>query len=364
MLSPEIKDAIILELTELVSKSGHFQYAGRYCEQLCVNLSEICHSPHILLTSSGTAGVEIALRAAGISPGDRVLLSAYDYPGNFWAVERVGARPVLLDVEASGWRISVSAAEDVLDHSAPAKPRALIASHLHGQLQDAAALRSLCEKHGVLFVEDSCQAIGAQVGGRPAGNWGHVGIFSFGGGKVLSAGRGGALATSDPMLAQRMVIAAGAGSGPYAMSELQAATLLPQLNYLASTNEACVRYFASLAELLQTQEVCAPWVGNIANSAFYQAGFLLPSRHEATKPLQAKILQAFAQAGISGGSGFPGFHRRSTRRCEHGVPLRNTSTLVDRTWVLHHQVALDGQRNPRQLSELILPLLPSISGLP
>ena len=121
-------------------------------------------------------------------PGDEVILAAYDYPGNFLSVHAVGARPVLVDVAPGDWNLCP---EKVAEAVRP-QTRAVIASHLHGGLVPMARLMELAAGHGLAVIEDAAQCPGALVQGRKAGTWGDVGVLSFGGSKLLSAGRGGA----------------------------------------------------------------------------------------------------------------------------------------------------------------------------
>src|SRR5262249_27521235 len=135
--------------------------------------------------------VELALRALKVGPGDEVVLAAYDYPGNFLSVHAVGAHPVLVDVELGNWNLGP---ERLAEAIGPAT-RAVIASHLHGGLVPMREVMEVAAARGVAVVEDAAQAPGAEVQGRKAGTWGDAGVLSFGGSKLLTAGRGGALLT-------------------------------------------------------------------------------------------------------------------------------------------------------------------------
>src|SRR5262249_53595042 len=149
---------------------------------------------------SGTFAIEIALRALKIGPGDAVLLGAYDYPGNFLCIHAVGATPVLVDVDAGNWNFSLDSLADAVGP----RTRALVASHVHG---GGGPMRDLCDcaaARGLKVIEDAAQAPGALVQGRRAGTWGDVGVLSFGGSKLLTAGRGGALLTRHPDVYQRI----------------------------------------------------------------------------------------------------------------------------------------------------------------
>lgn len=363
MLQQQITESIAETLRELVGSRGYCKYWGEYSERLIAALAQRFASSEVLLTSSGTSAVELALRAGGIGAGDEVLLSAYDYPGNFWAIERVGARPVLLDTEANGWRINPEQLRAALEDASKRKTcKGLIASHLHGQLQDTVQIRRWCDANEIMLIEDACQAIGAQIAGKPAGSHGHAGIFSFGGGKILSAGRGGVLLTSSPELALKARVAAGAGSGPYTMSELQAAAVLAQLAWLEKIVATSRNYFAALYEGLKANIfVCLPFAEFLNTTSFYQAGFMF-ELDSSTQPTSSedradsemlRLIERLRSAGIPAGSGFAGFHRRSSRRCRHQGRLQHVPVVARSTLTIHHSAALEESLTGEQTAKII-----------
>ncbi len=346
MLKNQIDDAVRAAVMRALVDNGYRRYAGSQCEQLAAELGERFSASDVLLCSSGTAALEIGLRAAGVGPGDEVLLSAYDYPGNFWAIERVGARPLLIDVEPHGWRMDSKQLEQAWDNAPAPFLKAVVASHLHGQLQDMQALRAWCEKRDLILIEDASQAVGASQGGKAVGALGHASIVSFGGGKVLSSGRGGALLTSDAAFAQRARLCAGAGSGPYALSELQAATVVAQLPWLEAINQQCRLYFTQLADSLQhLPHIRCPYTHDLPNTSFYQAG-LLSDDPSAT-------ICTLTSLGFPAGTGFAGFHRRSARRCRRWQPLQNITSVATRTVTIHYSAALDRGLSIAQAAKLL-----------
>src|SRR5262249_26109528 len=117
------------------------------------------------------------------------------------------------------------------------KVKAIIASHLHGGLVPMQALMACATDCGLDVIEDAAQCPGGLVAGKKAGTWGDIGILSFGGSKLLTAGRGGALLTSRDILHQRARSVRTRGNLVCPMSELQAAVLLPQLRKLDDRNQ-------------------------------------------------------------------------------------------------------------------------------
>ncbi len=347
MLTDEIQQAIATQLQAIASNRQYRHYEGENSERLADELRTLSRCQYVQLCSSGTAAMETLLRAIGVKAGDRVLLSAYDYPGNFWAIERAGGRPVLVDVQADTWCLSLEQVQQALAN-ADSRPKVVIASHLHGCMQPMRQLHALCDEQDVVLVEDACQSIGASIGGQPAGSFGAAGIFSFGGGKVVSAGRGGALVTNDESIAHRVRLAAGAGSGPYGLSEVQAALAVAQMPFLSRINEQCQQFFFELAVEITRDGFLLPWANNNAECGFYQAGLLL-----AESQLGSSEGWLLPVEDLPLGNGFPGFHRRSRRRCDRVGELPNTTSIVERQATIHHSFALDGRLTPAELSQQI-----------
>jgi dTDP-4-amino-4,6-dideoxygalactose transaminase len=151
--------------------------------------------------ANGTDAIELALRAAGIGPGDEVITVAHTAVATVCAVERAGARPVLVDIDPATYTIDPAAARAAIT----GRTRALLPVHLYGHPAEMDALTALAARHGLLLVEDCAQAHGARYKGRPVGTFGQLAAFSFYPTKNLGAyGDGGAVLTSDPALADRL----------------------------------------------------------------------------------------------------------------------------------------------------------------
>lgn len=130
-------------------------YHGRYTDQLVGQLRQWLSVDHALLCCSGTIAVELALRGAGVNTGDEVVLAGYDFPGNFRAVEAIGATPVLMDVRAGGWVVDPNDVAQVVSD----KTKAILVSHLHGETVDIPKIKAVLESsgHSAMVVEDACQ---------------------------------------------------------------------------------------------------------------------------------------------------------------------------------------------------------------
>ena len=368
----ELLQEIAAGVNACISSGGFSTYEGSYLQELSALISDLYtgerDTAQSFLTNSGTSALEIALRAFGVGVGDAVLLSAYDYPGNFWAVERTGARPLLVDVEPDSWAIEHSFTTRLQDE---ALPKAVVVSHLHGQMQSLAALARWCKERKVLLVEDCCQSFGTKQDEKLVPIAGDVAVLSFGGGKVFSCGRGGCLVTYDESLYQRIRLAAGAGSGPNHLSELQAAALVPQVKRLDDVVERLDVFTRGVIKELQIGGLwptCFSVPGFDAAQRFatsgssvdasteasiaygmYQLGVIvdgadsLSGLHHGSGATIPHLIEILRKRGIPAGTGFPGFHRRSSRRCSRISEISNASKIVESTLTIHHSVAWSGQ---------------------
>ncbi len=333
------------------------KYLGGLVEELEQRLTELFHLPHVATCASGTFAVELALRALKVGPGDEVILSAYDYPGNFLSVHAVGALPVLLDVDPDNWNLALDRLADAFSP----KTRALLVSHLHGGLVPMPALVKLASARRVAVIEDAAQAPGAWLTDRPVGNWGDVGILSFGGSKLLSAGRGGALLTRRADVAQRArLLLTRAGNRVCPLSELQAAVLLPQLDQLRTRNEQRAEAVRRLQTLLQGVPGLKLFRNRTATelsegkhlAGYYKVGFQYEAG--AFGLSREQFLAALRAEGIAFDAGFAALHvGRSPSRYRAGGPLSEAERAHSGAVVLHHPVLLGTVEQIEQVARAV-----------
>lgn len=343
---PPVDDEVRRALEAAWADGSWGQYRGPHCERLVAELAQLHGVPHVLPVCSGTFAVELALRGLKIAAGDEVLLAGYDFPGNFRAIEAVQARPVLVDVSAHSCLMDLERVEAAI---LPAT-RAMIVSHLHGMLLDMPRVMELAQRHRLAVIEDACQVPGATISGRPAGSWGDVGVLSFGGSKLLSAGRGGAVLTSDAETHQRMKVYCQRGNDAFPMSELQAAVLGPQLSKLRERNAARE---ASVRQLLtETTALAAlqPLVDRAPSStpAYYKVAWRYVPSAAGDMPVE-EFVAALAAEGAPFDRGFRGFARRGEARCRRAGSLDQSRRAADTTILLHHPILLEG---PETISAL------------
>lgn len=280
------------------------KYEGRYVPELEERLAAYHGLPHVLTIGSGTFAVETALRALRIGPNDEVLLAAYDYPGNFLCIQAVGAIPALVEVDAANWNLDLNRLEECIGPTS----RVIIASHLHGGLVPMREVMEIAARCQLFVIEDAAQCPGAIIQGRKAGTWGDIGILSFGGSKLLTAGRGGAILTAQTALHQRLNLALHRGNLVCPLSELQAAVLLPQLDKLDRRNSLRFRNVGVLKEKLR--DICGltPFKnpGGDHQPGYYKVGFQYDA--ERFGLTRKRILAALRAEGIGFGEGFRASH--------------------------------------------------------
>lgn len=321
-------------------------YRGPHTQRLADRLAEWFDCPHVLLCASGTVAVELALRGVGVGPEDEVLLAGYDYPGNFRSIEALGARPVLVDVRDDDWNIDTRHLEAALSE----RVRAILVSHLHGGLVRMQQVREFAHAHRLAVVEDACQVPGATVLGRPAGAWGDAAALSFGGSKLLSAGRGGAVLTRRDDVLQRIKVFAQRGNDAFPLSQLQAAVLLPQLERLAEHTARRAEAAAELARRIDRLPGLKMLPCTLPDSrpAYYKVGIAYTADELGGLPRET-LIAALQAEGIAIDVGFAGFALRSARRCRRVGDLPEARRAAAGILVLHHPVLLE---SPEVLSRL------------
>jgi len=155
--------------------------------------------------ANGTDALELALRAAGIGPGDKVVTVANTVTATVTAIGATGAKAMFVDVEPSTMLMDLDALENVLTRMRDPRIKAVVPVHLYGQPVDMPRLMKMAEQHRLIVIEDSAQAHGSTVGAQKAGAWGHLAAFSFYPTKNLGAfGDAGGVAGRDPVLLEQV----------------------------------------------------------------------------------------------------------------------------------------------------------------
>ncbi len=270
---------------------------------------------------TGTAALELVLRAMEIGPGDEVIIPANTYVACAIAISKVGARPVLVEADRA-YLIDPS----LLDAAVTPRTKAVMPVHLYGQVVPMEPIVAFARRHGLRIIEDACQAHGARYAGRRAGSFGDAACFSFYPAKNLGAyGDGGAIVTNDPALCDSLRLLHDFGQRKKyehlvkgencRLDSMQAAVLDVKLRHLDDWNEARRRHAIAYDERLSAIGIAPPvrlheeghvyhlYVIEVENRDRVQAG--LSERGIATGihyPIPIHLQPAYADLGLAPGS--------------------------------------------------------------
>jgi aminotransferase EvaB len=223
--------------------------------------------------ANGTDAIELALLAAGIGPGDKVITVANTVTATVSAIVATGARPVFADIEPGTLLLDVAALETTLTKLRDPKIKAVVPVHLYGQAVDMPRLMDVAGRHNLFVMEDCAQAHGSMCGGKMAGTWGQLASFSFYPTKNLGAlGDAGAVTGRDTALLGQVKLLRQYGWRKRYVSdlhgrnsrlgELQAAILRVRLTRLEAENkrrnEIAAQYLAALQDAPLKLPVIAP----------------------------------------------------------------------------------------------------------
>lgn len=243
-------------------ESGYVSSAGPLVVEFEERFAAYVGTRHAVATVNGTSSLHLALRLLGIGDGDEVIVPALTFIATVNPVTYVGAKPVVVDVDPFTWNISAEALEAAVTE----RTKAIIVVHLYGNPADMDVIMKVARKYRLAVVEDATEALGATYKGQMAGTFGHVGVFSFNGNKIITTGGGGMLVTNDPQLARRARILVNQGRDPeeieysheeigynYRLTNLQAALGLAQLErlpeFLATKRQNAAIYRKELGDV-------------------------------------------------------------------------------------------------------------------
>ncbi|MDQ0506769.1 DegT/DnrJ/EryC1/StrS family aminotransferase [Xanthobacter agilis] len=188
----QIHDDVMPDIERLFAKNAFC--LGPWVADFEQRIAAYLDVKHAVGVNSGTSALHLAMIAAGIGPGDKVLVPAHTFIGTVWGLIYQGAIPVFCDVEPDTATIDLKDAERRMGPGV----KAIIPVHLYGQPADMAAVQAFAARHHLVVVEDTAQAVGARYDGRRVGSLGAMGCFSFYPGKNLgAAGEGGLVVTND-----------------------------------------------------------------------------------------------------------------------------------------------------------------------
>lgn len=203
--APSIGDEECLAV-ERVLRSGQLVH-GEECEWFERELASYLKCKDVVVVSSGTAALHLALVALGIGQGDAVLVPDFTFPATANVVELVGARPILVDVDLHTYNITPeNIRKAIIAWNGREKIRAIMPVHEFGCPADMTTIMQIAKEYDLLVIEDAACGLGAVHRGQKVGTFGDAGCFSFHPRKAITTGEGGAIAVNDTMLAEKMRI--------------------------------------------------------------------------------------------------------------------------------------------------------------
>ena len=202
---------------------------------------------YAIATSSCTGALHMGLAALGVGPGDEVILADTNWIATAAPIVHLGAKPVFVDILPDSWCIDPELAEQAITP----RTKAIIATHLYGNLCEMNRLLAIGEKYSIPVIEDAAEAIGSIYHGKRAGSMGRFGTFSFHGTKTITTGEGGMFVTNDPELYEKVLTLSNHGRArgqtkqfwpdmvgfKYKMSNIQAAIGCAQMDRIKELTE-------------------------------------------------------------------------------------------------------------------------------
>lgn len=287
-------------------------------------------------TDSGTAALHVALLAAGIGPGDEVIVPALTFVATVNPVLYVGATPVFADLDPVTYGMDAGAVEAAVTE----RTKAILVVHLYGHPVDMTRITEVARRHGLRVIEDATESLGSTWEGRPTGTLGDIAAFSFNGNKIITTGGGGMLLARDPETVARMRHLTLQARVPgtleylhddvgynYALSNLQAAVGLAQLERLDAMIEhrrgLAARYAEALGDPAETGLTFCAEVPPARSNFWLMSVLVDPEIHGRDRHA---VIAGLAEAGVESRPFFTPMpelvHLRRFARGEHPVASR------------------------------------------
>jgi perosamine synthetase len=280
-------------------------------------------APYCAAVSSGTAGLHLCMRLAGVGPGDEVITSPYSFVASANCAIYEGATPVFADIDRRTYNLDPAAVEAAVTP----RTKALVAVDIFGYPAEYDALVPLCEKHGITLVEDACEALGAVYKGRPLGSHGHPAAWAFYPNKQMTTGEGGAVTVHDEEQHALLVSLRNQGrletsswlqhgrlGFNYRLDDISAALGIGQLEKLDRILEARREVAARYGDLLAGVDVETPLPDDADHvRSWFVYVVKLPAGAD-----RDGVMRRLAEEGIASAPYLPSIHLQSYMRERYG----------------------------------------------
>ncbi|MEJ5242606.1 MAG: DegT/DnrJ/EryC1/StrS family aminotransferase [Desulfomicrobiaceae bacterium] len=291
---------------------------------------------YAIATSSCTGALHMGLAALGIGPGDEVILADTNWIATAAPIVHLGAKPVFVDILADSWCIDPEQAEKAITP----RTKAIIATHIYGNLCEMDRLLAIGEKYGIPIIEDAAEAIGSIYHGKRAGSMGRFGVFSFHGTKTITTGEGGMFVTSDAELYERVLTLSNHGRArgqtkqfwpdvvgfKYKMSNVQAAigcAQMERIEELVARKREILAYYRERLEKLPGVRMNPEPPGTV-NGAWMPTVVFAPETGITRDKLQVEFAAANIDARVFFWplSGLPMFDSKPANHRAWNIPMR------------------------------------------
>ncbi len=297
-LRPQMQSAMqrVLENTAFI--------LGPEVQRFEEHFADYCHAKHAVGVASGTAALDLALRAVGVGRGDEVITTPFTFVATAEMVANLGAKPIFVDIDPETYDID----PDAIESAVTPRTKAIIPVHLFGQPADMDHINEIARRHHLWVIEDAAQAHGAEYKGQRTGTLGDIACYSFYPSKNLGAyGDGGAVVTDDDALTEKVRLLRHHGSSDRyhhqilglgeRLDSMQAAILDVKLPYLDAWNEGRRQAASRYNHLFANSPVVTPAEHPDVRHVYHCYVVRTPDREAVTRALSA--------AGIGYGIHYP-----------------------------------------------------------
>jgi dTDP-4-amino-4,6-dideoxygalactose transaminase len=372
-LADVVVDDELAHAVDATLRSGWWS-AGPRVEAFELAFREYSGARFALAVSNGTTALQLALAAAGIGPGDEVIVPSLNFVAAANAISHTGATPVFCDILGDG---DLNLDLQSVDSALTSRTAAVLALHYGGYPCDMSALSVFAERHGLAVIEDSAHAPGGRIGGRSCGTLGLAGCFSFFSNKNLAVGEGGMLVTDDEALYKRARLLRSHGMTTltwdrhrghassydvelrgfnFRLDEIHAAIGLVQLGRLDDENRARGEVVARYRRDLQGSALSVPF-GNVPDD-------VTPAYHLAvvvceTQAARERVRAVSGERRVQTSLHYPPIHLFTAYRGDElRVPLDRTEDVATRLVT----IPLFGHMRPEQVELVVEALLEAAAG--
>jgi perosamine synthetase len=324
-------------------------------------LAERVGAAHVAAVSSGTAGLHLCMRLAGVEAGDEVVTTPFSFVASANCALYEGATPVFADIDPVTLNLDPAAVEAAITP----RTRAIVAVHIFGYPAELAELEAIAQRHGLALVEDACEALGASYRGRPVGSSGRPAVFAFYPNKQMTTGEGGAVAVATEAewsLLKSLSNQGRSDSGDwleharlgynYRLDDVSAALGVAQLErldeILARRAEVAARYGELLADVDEVEPPC-PDDADHRRSWFVYPVLLAPGID------RDAVMARLAERGVATKPYLPSIHLQPYYRERFGyregmLPISEDASARSLALPFHTRLPLESQE--RVVAEL------------